>query len=104
MIKSRFKPKGAEVASFGLALLVCLLTPTSTGYQDLGALLAGQPQVAAHWRQHLIASPFGTIHAAMFRLPQPVGTAMPRPPEARVGDAVDFAATRVPPPRAWPPV
>jgi spore germination cell wall hydrolase CwlJ-like protein len=31
-------------------------------------------------RAHLIASPFGTIHAAMFSLPRPVGTAIPPPP------------------------
>ena len=31
-------------------------------------------------RAHLIASPFGTIHAAMFSLPRPVGTAIPHPP------------------------
>ena len=33
---------------------------------------------AAH--KHLIASPFGTIHAAMFSLPRPIGTAIPHPP------------------------
>ncbi|MBI3702524.1 MAG: cell wall hydrolase, partial [Rhizobiales bacterium] len=45
-----------------------------------GALLARQPAVAARARAHLIASPFGTIHAAMFSLPRPVGTAIPLPP------------------------
>ena len=38
-----------------------------------------QPQIAAHWHDHLIASPFGTIHASMFSLPQPLGTGMPDP-------------------------
>src|SRR6185503_626567 len=46
-------------------------------------LMAQQPEVAARWREHLIASPFGTIHASMFSLPQPVGTAMPRPSQYR---------------------
>jgi spore germination cell wall hydrolase CwlJ-like protein len=50
------------------------------GFQDLGALLARQPAVAKRWQQHLIASPFGTIHAAMFSLPRPVGTSIPHPP------------------------
>ena len=43
-------------------------------------MLARQPGVAKRWQQHLIASPFGTIHAAMFSLPQPIGTAIPHPP------------------------
>ena len=66
MVPSRNGPKGADVASFGLAILVFVLTPTQAGYQDLAALLAQQPAVAARWRDHLIASPFGTIHAATF--------------------------------------
>jgi spore germination cell wall hydrolase CwlJ-like protein len=48
--------------------------------QDLGALLARQPGVAARVREALIASPFGTIHAATFSLPQPIGTAIPHAP------------------------
>ena len=39
-------------------------------------MLARQPGVAARARAHLIASPFGTIHAAMFGLPRPIGTAI----------------------------
>src|SRR5436305_14742143 len=66
-------------APFALAILIFLLTPTSAGYQDLGSLIAQQPQFAAHWRDHLIASPFGTIHASMFSLPRPLGTGMPDP-------------------------
>src|SRR5947209_15121881 len=66
-------------APLALAALIFLLTPTAAGYQDLGALIAQQPQVAAHWREHLIASPFGTIHASMFSWAQPLGTAMPDP-------------------------
>jgi len=56
------------------------LLPERIAFQDLGALLARQPAVAKRWQQHLIASPFGTIHAAMFTLPRPVGTAIPHPP------------------------
>ena len=43
-------------------------------------MLARQPAVAERAREHLIASPFGTIHAAMFSMPRPVGTAIPPPP------------------------
>jgi len=69
---------GAASIVIGLALLT--LFPDSIGFQDLGALLARQPAVAKRWQQHLIASPFGTIHAAMFSLPRPVGTGIPHPP------------------------
>jgi spore germination cell wall hydrolase CwlJ-like protein len=84
MVPSRNGPKGAEVASFGLGLLTFFLTPTQVGYQDLAALMAQQPSVAARWREHLIASPFGTIHAATFSLPRPVGTSIPEPPTIRL--------------------
>jgi len=56
------------------------LLPSAIGFQDLGALLARQPAVAERARERLIASPFGTIHAAMFSMPRPVGTAIPPPP------------------------
>ena len=84
MVPSRNGPKGADIAPFGLATLVFLLTPTQVGYQDLAALLAQQPAVAARWREHLIASPFGTIHAAMFSMPRPIGTTIPEVPLVRL--------------------
>ena len=64
----------------GLGVLVMTLLPQAIGYQDLGALLVRQPAVAERARAHLIASPFGTIHAAMFSMPRPVGTFIPPPP------------------------
>jgi spore germination cell wall hydrolase CwlJ-like protein len=65
----------------GIAMvLVVALWPERVAFQDLGALLARQPSIAKRWHQHLIASPFGTIHAAMFSLPRPVGTTIPHPP------------------------
>ena len=51
--------------------------PAPIGYQDFAAFIARQPAVGEHLRKHLIASPFGTIHAATFSLPQPVGTGVP---------------------------
>jgi spore germination cell wall hydrolase CwlJ-like protein len=62
------------------AALAVTLAPSSAAYQDLGALLANQPGVAQRWHDHLIASPFGTIHAATFSFPSPVGTTVPQPP------------------------
>ena len=61
-------------AFFGLAVPVLALMPTSVGYQDLGSLIARQPFVIERVREHFIASPFGTIHAATFRFPRPLGT------------------------------
>src|SRR6266567_4576752 len=78
MVALRAGPDGG-FAPLALAVLIFVLTPTSAGYQDLGSLIAQQPQVAAQWREHLIASPFGTIHASMFSLPRPLGTGMPDP-------------------------
>ena len=62
-----------------IALAFALL-PNQIGFQDLGALLARQPGVAARTRAYLIASPFGTIHAATFSMPEPLGTAIPHAP------------------------
>ena len=81
MVASRNRPKGLKRKPFGLFLLLVLgLVPSQTGYQDLQALLARQPAVANRARQHVIASPFGTIHAATFSFPRPVGTDIPEPP------------------------
>src|SRR5947208_8056606 len=98
MLASRAGPDGG-FAPLALAVLVFLLTPTSAGYQDLGSLIAQQPQVAAQWREHLIASPFGTIHASMFSLPRPLGTGMPdpagfRPAKFEIGDAETTGTVR----------
>ena len=69
-----------SAASFGIGLALLAIFPDAIGFQDLGALLARQPAVAKRWQQHLIASPFGTIHAATFSLPRPIGTSIPHPP------------------------
>ncbi|MGC2155472.1 MAG: cell wall hydrolase, partial [Pseudolabrys sp.] len=66
--------------SVAIGATALTLIPGKIAFQDLGALLARQPAVAKRWQQHLIASPFGTIHAATFSLPRPVGTAIPHPP------------------------
>jgi hypothetical protein len=77
-----------------LALTFALL-PTQIGFQDLGALLARQPGVAARARASLITSPFGTIHAATFSMPQPLGTAIPHAPVYALAnfDPTDVAAS-----------
>lgn len=77
-------PKDARLASFGFALAVFTLLPSEIGYQDIAALLARQPGVTQRWQKHALASPFGTIHAATFSLPRPIGSSIPRAPGAQL--------------------
>jgi spore germination cell wall hydrolase CwlJ-like protein len=79
MIASRSGPKGA-LASFGLAAFVSVLLPTDVGPQDVAAR-AAHPSAMPERPRSVIASPFGTIHAATLSFPRPVGTEIP---EARV--------------------
>ena len=74
------KRRRRKQASIGIAALLIALMPNSVGFGDLGALLARQPGVTARAHRFIIASPFGTIHAATFSLPSPIGTAIPHPP------------------------
>ena len=75
----RKRPANAFSGLFWLSAVCTALMPTSIGYQDLAAFFARQPGVSQRWRDHLIASPFGTIHAATFSFTRPIGTAMPEP-------------------------
>jgi spore germination cell wall hydrolase CwlJ-like protein len=63
--------------AIGIASFVAASLPAPIGYQDFAAFIARQPGVGEHLRRHLIASPFGTIHAATFSLPKPIGTEIP---------------------------
>ena len=68
---------GASPAPFWFSAFFLALMPTSVGYQDLAALLAQQPGVSQRGRDHLIASPFGTIERATFSYGRPIGTSVP---------------------------
>jgi spore germination cell wall hydrolase CwlJ-like protein len=89
------KNRWRRFASVGCAAFAFALIPNSIGFQDLGALLVRQPGVAARAQRHVIASPFGTIHAAMFSLPRPLGTGIPHPPLYALAnfDPADIAAS-----------
>ncbi len=76
IVASRRRPKGGFAVPFGLVFLI-VLTPSAIGGQDLAALIARQPAAAERARNHVIASPFGTIHAANFTMPRPKSAAMP---------------------------
>ncbi|MEX2036819.1 MAG: hypothetical protein WEA28_16685, partial [Xanthobacteraceae bacterium] len=81
MVASRKRPKGVRYCgTFGLSVLVMSLMPRQIGYQDLVALMARQPEASQRARAHMLASPFGTIHAATFSFPQPIGSLIPEPP------------------------
>ncbi len=69
-----------RIGAIAIASVAFALSPNSAAYQDLGALLASQPSVTARAHSHVIASPFGTIHAATFSMPRPIGTGIPQPP------------------------
>jgi Cell Wall Hydrolase len=77
MAASRVWMMGASPAPFWFSAFFLALMPTSIGYQDLAALLAQQPGVSQNWRDHLIASPFGTIERATFSYGRPIGTSVP---------------------------
>src|SRR5579862_641110 len=77
MTASRVRMMGATSAPFWFSAFFLALMPTSIGYQDLAALLAQQPGVSQRWRDHLIASPFGTIERATFSYGRPIGTFVP---------------------------
>jgi hypothetical protein len=84
-----------RLARIGFGAIVLAGLPTQSGYQDLGALLARQPAVAMRWREHVIGSPFGTIHAATFSMPRPIGTSIPPPPVYALAnfDPADIASS-----------
>ena len=77
MTASRVGMLGASSAPFWFSAFFLALMPTSIGYQDLAALLAQQPGVSQRWRDHLIASPFGTIERTTFSYGRPIGTSVP---------------------------
>jgi len=80
MVALRTRTAGASFsAPFWLSAFCAALAPTSIGYQDLAALFARQPGVSERLREHMIASPFGAIHAATFSFSRPIGTGMPEP-------------------------
>jgi Cell Wall Hydrolase len=80
MAASRVRVMGASSAPFFcFSAFFLALMPTSVGYQDIAALVAQRAGVSQHWRDSMIASPFGTIEPATYTYARPIGTAMPQP-------------------------
>ena len=72
----------AKTALLGVAIVGIGLLPTQVGLQDLGSLIAPRAAASGFSREQFMASPFGTIHAAVYTFPRPAGADMP--------DAVGF--------------
>jgi hypothetical protein len=77
MVALRMRPLAALSGPFWFSAFCVAFAPTATGFQDLSTFLARQPGVSEQSHQRLIASPFGTIHAATFRFSRPIGTTTP---------------------------
>ncbi len=77
MVALRLRPLAALSGPFWFGAFCIAFAPTATGFQDLSTFLARQPGVSEQSHEHLIASPFGTIHAATFRFSRPIGTTIP---------------------------
>jgi spore germination cell wall hydrolase CwlJ-like protein len=76
--------RSGQIAPVCLAGLFFLLGSTRIGPQDIAALMAQQSAASERWRAQISASPFGTIHAAVFSLPRPLGTLTPEPESVRL--------------------
>ena len=69
------RPKRAHAfLTFGLPLF---LFPSLIGGSDLSISSPEAGLAAEQAKPHLIGSPFGTIHAATFQFPAPLGSAIP---------------------------
>src|SRR4030081_3979543 len=75
----------SKAAYLVLAVALFGVAPTQVAVQDAGYLVGRAPAMADRIREHLIASPFGTIHAGLFTFPQPAGSGMPDLREFRLG-------------------
>src|ERR1700733_13318892 len=80
---SRTRPAGAFSGPLLLSAICAGFSPSSIGYQDLAGFFVRQPIVSEGQHEHLLASPFGTIHAATFTFSRPLGTAIAAPLEAQ---------------------
>src|ERR1700691_2479239 len=80
---SRTRPAGGFSGPLLLGAICAGFSPSSIGYQDLAGFFVRQPIVSEGRPEHMLASPFGTIHAATFSFSRPLGTAIAAPLEAQ---------------------
>ncbi len=74
----------AKTARLGLVIVGFGLLPTQVGLQDLGSWIAPRAAASDFPQAPFIASPFGTIHAALITFPRPAGTEFSAPFEFRL--------------------
>ena len=73
------RQKRRRFVLLGTALAFTAL-PNQIGFQDLGALIAGQPGVSQRWRAYAYGPAHATTGVARLDMPRPIGTAIPKPP------------------------
>ena len=101
MVALRSSTRSAQAASFALATAFFLAGASRIGPQDIAALMTSQPAVSDRWREHLMTSPLGTIRAASFSMPRPLGTLIPEPDTVKLArfnadpDAVKVNRSRI---------
>ncbi len=66
-------------APFGLAVLTCAAVPATIGYQDLSSMIAQRASLSERWRENVLNSPLGSIHAATYSVPSSAGASIPEP-------------------------
>ena len=74
----------SRLTLLGLAVVGFGVLPTRVGIQDIGSLIVPRAAASGLLREHRAASPFRTIHAALFSFPRPAGADMPEPAGVRV--------------------
>jgi len=74
----------SRLTLLGLAVVGFGVLPTRVGIQDIGSLIVPRAAASGLLREHHAASPFRTIHAALFSFPRPAGADMPEPVGVRV--------------------
>jgi spore germination cell wall hydrolase CwlJ-like protein len=79
MVASRTRPAGAFSGPLLLSAMCAGFAPSPIGYQDLAGFFVRQPIVSEGRHEHLLASPFSTIHVATFSFVRPLGTALSVP-------------------------
>src|SRR5262245_4927039 len=95
MRASRTKPRSAQFAPLGLAILVPILIPTTIGHQDLGALAAHAASEPDRGWSQPAPSRLSTIPEPTFRFHRPIGTEIPAVPPIRLASlgAPDITVT-----------
>lgn len=78
MRTARKRPKRAR-ASIGFAIAILAVAAMGATYQSLALLVAGQGDRSEHTRREPNQTLFGSIHAATFAFPHPIGSDIPDP-------------------------